>query len=238
MRALIVDDEAHALRRLTHLLGECDDVEIVGTCMVATDVAALAAETEPDVCLLDVEMPELSGLDLAASLSCPIIFVTAHERHALDAFDVDAVDFVVKPVERHRLRRALDRVRRRSTVHAEVPLRSEPPLRRILVRCDESLIPIDMRNVDYLQAVGNYVKVHLGRVSYLVRATLGSLEKRLDADAFIRTHRAYIVNHARVRELRPISHGDYEVLLTSGTSVPFSRGYRMHLVKFGLVDGR
>lgn len=232
MRALIVDDEPHAVRRLAHLLGECDGVEVVGTCTNPGDVATMAEEMRPDVCLLDIEMPEVSGLDLAATLRCPIVFVTAHQHHAIDAFDLEAVDFIAKPVERHRLRRALERVRRRG---AEP---SDAPLRRILVRCDERLIPVDMENVDYLQSVGNYVKVHLGRASYLVRVTLTALEKRLDAGMFVRTHRAYIVNHARVRELRPISHGDYEVLLASGTSVPFSRGYRTHMVKFGLVDGR
>lgn len=238
MRILVVDDELPALLRLQALLREQPGVELVATCTSAAEaIEALAAAT-PDLVLLDIEMPEVDGIELAATLGArhiPVIFVSGHQEQAVNAFDVEAVDFVTKPVERHRLRRALDRAR--SRVCGERPARPQY-LQRLLARDQERLVPIPLQSVDYLEALGNHVKVHHAAGSHTIRTTLRELERRLDPRLFVRTHRSYIVNVARIAELRAVSHGDYTAHLQGGTVVPFSRAYRTQLARLGYLEAR
>ena len=242
MRALIVDDEELARRRLRQVLAEQSDVAIVGECNNAVELPRRIAELAPDVVFLDIEMPAASGLDAARKLGegeAPlIVFTTAFERYASDAFDVDPVDYVLKPIEPGRFQRALDRVRRMLALRRGETADRLPDGRRyidrLFVRDGERLVLIDTSHIERIDAVGNYVKIHTATISSLFRCTLAALELRLDPSRFIRTHRSHIVNIRKVREMLPVSHGDYTLIFESGGKAPVSRVYRERLAAFEL----
>jgi two-component system LytT family response regulator len=179
-------------------------------------------------------------MELAAMLTArriPVIFVSGHQEQAANAFDVEAIDFVIKPVERHRLRRALDRARTRLADDGARAPRTQY-LQRLLVRDNERLLPVPLQTVDYFEALGNHVKVHHAGGCHTVRTPLRDLERRLDPRLFVRTHRSFIVNVARIFELRAVSHGDYTAHLSGGVVVPFSRAYRTELARLGYLEAR
>lgn len=242
MRALIVDDEELARRRLRQVLAEQSDVAVVGECSNAVELPRRIAELSPDVVFLDIEMPAASGLDAARKLGegeAPlIVFTTAFERYASDAFDVDPVDYLLKPIEPGRFQRALDRVRRMLALRRGEGAERLPDERRyidrLFVRDGERLVLIDTSHIERIDAVGNYVKIHTATISSLFRCTLAALELRLDPTRFIRTHRSHIVNIRKVREMLPVSHGDYTLIFESGAKAPVSRVYRERLAAFEL----
>lgn len=247
MRVMIVDDEAPAREGLRLRLRNEPGVTIVGEFPdVRRAVETIRADV-PDVLLLDIEMPAANGFSLVEQLGdrCPIvIFVTAHEGHALRAFGVQALDYVLKPVEQQRLRQALDRARERLALERKGELADRvrrlvadeappaPPPRapaageRIAVREDGVIRFIDYDEVDWVEAAGDGVVLHVGRASHQVRRTLSEMAALLPRDRFLRIHRSTIVNIARVRELQPWFHGEYVVLLHDGTSLKLSRTHR------------
>ncbi|HEX6159913.1 MAG TPA: LytTR family DNA-binding domain-containing protein [Thermoanaerobaculia bacterium] len=238
MRALIVDDEELARTRLRQVLAEEEDVSIVGECDSATDLSRFIESLEPDVIFLDVEMPASSGIEAARTLidgDAPlVVFTTAFEHYASDAFDVSPVDYVLKPIEPARFQRALERVRRMLALREHGP--SLPQKRRyidrLFLRFDERMVLVEAAQIEHIESVGNYVKIHTAHASSLFRCTLTAIELRLDPVRFIRTHRSHIVNIRKVREMTPVSHGDYTLHLESGTVVPLSRMYRERLADF------
>jgi len=198
MKALVVDDEAPARSELRHLLGAHADVTVVGEAATAAD--ALALVDGCDVVFLDVEMPGASGLDAARlvgdrSDGPAVVFVTAHAGYAVDAFAVEAFDYLLKPVDPERLRRVVERLRERR------PAPSEP--RRIPVVAGGGTQLIDQEQVHYVHAEGDYSRIHTYDRSYLSTASLGELEELLPADRFVRIHRSYLVNLAKVASVRP-----------------------------------
>jgi two-component system, LytTR family, response regulator len=250
IRALIVDDEPIARRGIRHQLRGEADLEVIGEC--GDGAAAIEAITElaPDLVFLDIQMPEVGGFDVVEAIGVArmpaVIFVTAYDEHALRAFDVHAVDYVLKPIDRHRFRTAVERARRR-LAHAPEQHLEERELsldrriaaalgelgrpahdyaRRLAIKGDGRVILVDVDEVDRLEAAGNYVEVYSGARRHLVRETMASLEARLDPARFVRVSRSSIVNAARVRELQPMFNGDYVVVLRDGTKVAGSRRYR------------
>jgi two-component system LytT family response regulator len=242
LRAIIVDDEPPARRRIRRLLATEPDVVVTGECGDGESALQLVARERPDLLFLDVQMPERGGFEVVAALpEAPlpaILFVTAHDRYALRAFDVHAVDYLLKPFTAERFRTALARARERiahQTADAGLAslaasLRARPAyLSRVAVRAGSRTLFVDLTSVDWMDAADNYVRLHVGRRELLVRDTLASLEAQLDPDRFVRVHRSAIVQTDRVTELRAQSHGDAEVLLRDGTVVPVSRTWRERL---------
>lgn len=242
LRALIVDDEPIARRRIRRLLRGVDGVEIAGECGDGVSALQAIAAESPDLVFLDVQMPQLDGFDVVAQLDPDrppaLIFITAFDRYALRAFDVHAVDYLLKPVASARLRVAVARARDRIARGARQPgLRDlvrelnarRTYLSRLAVRARGRIVMIDAAAIEFIQAADNYVTVHASGGEYLLRETLVALERQLDPSRFVRIHRSTIVALERIAELHPASHGDFDVVLRDGTRLTLSRSWREHV---------
>lgn len=228
MRILIVDDERPARERLRRMLALEPDLEVMEA---ADGVEALQRipELRPDALLLDIEMPELSGIGLAASLPAPaplLVFVTAHHDHALHAFDVDAVDYLHKPFDQARLQRALDRLRQRLATQAP---RAPAPPRQLLVSERGATRVVPLADIEWLETADNYVALHTSSGAPLLRQTLAALLAQC-CDAFVRCHRRAAVRVAAIVRIEPLDKGDCVLLMRSGSRVPCSRQYRAALM--------
>lgn len=224
MRLLIVDDERPARDRLRRLLAGIADVQVVGAAADGEAALRLTAEHAPDALLLDIQMPGVDGLDVAASLPDPapaIVFVTAHDHYALPAFDAAALDYLLKPVDPERLARALQRIRERLAV----PGAHRPPPRQLLIPDRARTHVIAVTEIDWLEAADNYVVVHAGNRAPLMRRPLKALLDDLGSE-FVRTHRSAAVALGRVRSLQERDKGDAVLLLHGGAQVPLSRQFR------------
>ena len=239
MRTVIVDDEAPARRRIRRLLAAEPGLAVVGECGDGESALALIARERPDLVFLDVQMPERDGFEVVKAIPAAdlpaILFVTAHDRYALRAFDVHAVDFLLKPFSADRFRTAVARARERIARRLADPglaslagaLREQPAyLTRLPVRTGGRTVFVDLAAVDWMDAADNYVRLHVKQREYLVRDTLASLEAQIDPGRFVRVHRSAIVQIDRVAEIRPQSHGDAVLRLDEGTRVPVSRTWR------------
>jgi two-component system LytT family response regulator len=246
VRVLIVDDEELARQRLQRLLAAEQDVEIIGEASDGAQAVESIRRLVPDVVFLDVQMPEVDGFAVLERLgprpAPAIIFVTAHDDYALRAFDVHAVDYLRKPFDAARFKEALSRARQRlAGAGAEDQARkldallaqvdSHPPRsrERLMIRTDGRLYFVRIDDIDWIEAAGNYVKLHVGRETHLMRETMLGIEKMLDPTRFLRIHRSAIVNLDRVREMQPWFSGEYTVILRDGTQLRLSRVYRERL---------
>jgi two-component system LytT family response regulator len=225
VRVLIVDDEEPARRKIRRLLSGEPDVEIVGEAATGTEAIDAIRRLTPDLVFLDVQIPPPNGFGIIDALgrdNAPdVIFVTAFDEHALRAFEVRALDYLLKPVTPARFREALDRARERSAA----PARAKP-LARILVRDDTKAFLLALDRVDRIEADGNYVRLHSNGRSFTVRMAIGALAGRLDADQFLRISRSAIVRLDAIKELHPWFHGDYHVVMTDGARLTWTRRYR------------
>lgn len=235
MRVLIVDDEAPARAKLRRMLGGFADVEIVGEAADGGAALELVARVAPDALFIDIQMPEIGGFDLAASLpdNAPaLVFVTAFGQYALQAFEAQAIDYLLKPIVPDRLDLALQRlrvfVRGAEEGRSNGRTRTGPP-RQLLVTDRGRTHIVRCVDIAWLEAVDNYVQLHLGGRSLLMRRTFTGLLTDL-GPPFVRTHRSAAVALAQVSELRPRENGDAIVVLHDGTRVPCSRPYRNRLV--------
>jgi two-component system, LytTR family, response regulator len=239
LRALVVDDEAPARRRIRRLLAEEGGVTVIGECGDGDSAVAMIASERPDLVFLDVQMPERDGFDVVKAIAPArlpaILFVTAYDQYALRAFDVHAVDYLLKPFTGERFRTALARARERIASRREdaglaslaATLRNRPAwLSRVAVRTGGRTVVVELAAVDWLEAADNYVRLHVKAHEFLVRETLASLEAQLDPDRFVRIHRSAIVQVDRIAETRPTSHGDAEVRLRDGVCLAASRTWR------------
>ncbi len=242
IRVLIVDDEPIARRGIRHQLRGEADLEVIGEC--GDGAAAIEAITglAPDLVFLDIQMPEVGGFDVVEAIGVArmpaVVFVTAYDEHALRAFDVHAVDYVLKPIDRYRFRTAVERARRRlalapgqldrriAAALGELGRPAHDYAKRLAIKGDGRVILVDVDEVDRLEAAGNYVEVHSGARHHLLRETMASLEARLDPARFVRVSRSSLVNADRVRELQPMFNGDFAVVMCDGTKVAGSRRYR------------
>jgi len=240
LRVLLVDDEAPARRRLRSLLVGHADVEIAGEAANGLEAVDAIRSLAPSLVLLDVQMPGMDGFEVVETIGPgampPVVFVTAYDEFALRAFDVEAVDYVLKPVRKERLAAALERAVRRAAQPEAMgrvleTIRPGPrPLTRLVVRKGERLLFVELADVVRLLADGNYVNVETAAAAYQIRDTLQRLESRLDPECFARIHRSEIVNVAWVKEVQPWFHGDAVVLLKNGKETRLSRCYHDRLL--------
>jgi two-component system LytT family response regulator len=260
IRTIIVDDEELARRGIELRLAPHADVEIVGQCVNGREAIEAVTEQKPDLMFLDIQMPGVSGFDVLARVpqeSMPmVIFVTAFDRYALEAFEAQAIDYLLKPINDARFTQALDRVRgywqqknalsqreklmnllattQGSGTVDEQSLReclqtpsAEPQYPRILpIRDDAGTVRLDVSTIDWVDAAGDYMCVHADGRTYVLRETMKSLEAVLDPKIFQRVHRSTIVNVQRVRRLRPHTNGEYFLTLEDGQEIKLSRSYR------------
>jgi two-component system, LytTR family, response regulator len=253
MDVLLIDDEPLARKRLRQFLREYDDCNIVGECGDGRDAVTRIRELRPDVVFLDVQMPEVSGLDVLGALDPSerplVVFVTAHDEYAVRAFEVHAVDYLLKPFDRERFRSAYEHARallddrtviaereKLSALLAETGRVSEttdsaPNMLhdRILVKTGTRVLFLNPCDIDWVEAAGNYVKLHVGTDEYIVRESITRLESMLAPRQFARVHRSTIVNLNRVRELRPWFSGEMIIVMNTGTELKLSRTYRRDL---------
>jgi len=245
IRALIVDDEPLARERISSLLADQADIEVVGECGDGRSAVAAITESSPDLVFLDVQMPEMDGFGVLAAIpreKMPVIvFVTAYDAYALRAFDVHALDYLLKPFDRQRFIDTLDRVRSQLRGRIEGGLDERlaallsairPPadyVERFAVKSAGRVYFVRIDDVDYVEAAGNYLRLHVGKDEHLVRETMNSVESKLNPKRFVRIHRSVIVAIDRIKELHPWFHGEYAVVLKNGTQLTMSRGYREKL---------
>lgn len=245
LRTVIVDDEPLARDKLRVFLARHPQLELVGEASDGMEAVAVINRTRPDLVLLDIQMPELDGLELVSALEQDplpqIVFITAFDQYAVKAFELGAVDYLLKPVAPDRfdlaMSRAIDNRRsarpdeltERLTRALEAMAPTRPPLVRFLVKERDRSRFVPLAEIDWIETAGNYLKLHTRGESHLVRATMTEVEARLDPTAFARIHRTVIVNLARVRFLEPWSHGDQRVVLESGERLTLSRRYRDRL---------
>jgi two-component system LytT family response regulator len=246
IRTLIVDDEPLARAGLRRLCGKHHDVEVVGEAANAGAAAQLIVALDPDLVFLDVRMPQASGFDLIRSIGRarlpPFVFVTAFESHAVDAFDVDALDYLLKPISTRRFDETMQRVRVARTPNSgtataaagtNVTLATPPYKQRLLLRSIGQVRLVLVNDIDWIAAAGNYVRLHCGQTSQLLRHTLSGLEAQLDPAQFLRIHRSTIVRIDRIVDLRPRFAGDYQVTLRGGATVVMSYNYRHKVGELG-----
>jgi two-component system LytT family response regulator len=245
LRVLIVDDEPLGRQRLRALLEAESDIEVLGECTDGPSAVAAISQQRPDLLFLDVRMPELDGFGVLEALGDErppgVIFVTAYDKYALRAFEVHALDYLLKPFDRERFQKALERARaqiaRTQSAGVNEQLRAlledaragKKYLDRVVIKSASRVFFLRVEEIDWIEAAANYLKLHAGEESHLLRETMNGLEARLDPEKFLRIHRSTIVNIERIQELQPWFHGDYVVLLRDGTKLTLSRGYRQKL---------
>ena len=238
MRVLVVDDEAPARRRLVRLLEREPDITAVEVARNGPEAIAAVKAHRPDLLFLDVQMPGVDGFGVLEALgpaqTPPTIFVTAYDEHAVRAFDVHALDFLLKPFDDARFAAALARARtargaRTEDIAALLRTLTRPQPERLAIKLEGRVLVQNVAGIVWVQAEGQYARVHLAVGSHLIRQKIGELEARFRASGFVRTHRSTLVNLRFVRELHERVNGEYEVLLTTGTRLPVSRRMRPEL---------
>jgi two-component system LytT family response regulator len=244
-RILIADDEPLARERLKMLLVGQEGFEVVGECHDGPSTIDAIRRSKPDLVFLDVQMPGANGFDVVSALGeedLPLfVFVTAFDKYALKAFDVHALDYLLKPFDRDRFLQALARARQQLERPSNSDLRSrllalvrdlEPApqrLERFVIKSGGRVFFVRADEIDWIEAAGNYVKLHVGTDTHLLRETMNAVEAQLPRETFYRIHRCHIVNIERVKELQPWFNGEYVVFLRTGARLTLSRGYREKL---------
>ena len=245
IRTLIVDDEPLARDRLRQLLQDEGDIEIVGECADGREAVVAIGQTPPELIFLDVQMPELDGFGVLEALGTGplpvIVFVTAHDRFAVRAFEVHAVDYLLKPFDRERfqkaLHRAIEQVRNRdqgAIRQRQSALLADLQSPQLMVKSGGHVVWVKLDEIDWIGSADNYAELHTGTKSHLLRETLGALEARLAPEKFVRISRSVIVNAQRIKELHRLFYGGYELILKDGTQLTVSRRHRNKLKQLGL----
>lgn len=247
IRTVIVDDEPLARRGIRAQLKEEKDIEIISECRNGKEAVEAIETQAPDLVFLDVQMPELDGfgvLDAVGVDRMPaVIFVTAYDRYALRAFEVHALDYLLKPFDDDRLARAIERVRRQIERQSIDDLSrrlqgllddmqsARKHVERLVIKSAGRIFFLSVGEIDWIEAADNYVRLHAGRESHLLRETMNNLEKKLDPEEFLRVHRSRIVNIRKIKELQPLFRGEYDITLRDGTRLESGRGYRERIQK-------
>lgn len=240
LRVLIVDDEPLAREGLRSFLAEEAEVEIVGESDSGVSAIEDIEKLRPDVVFLDVQMPRVNGFEVLEALGPDmpaVVFVTAHDQHAIRAFEVNAIDYLLKPFKQERLQKAVKRVRdqvqrarageldaQNATRESLKSLSGSSP--RILVRSPDRIVFVKASEIDYVEAAGNYLVLHAGKEHHVIRETMINMESRLSDAGFMRISRSCIINLKRVRQLQPTAPGDYRVLMETGALLDMTCGLR------------
>src|ERR1700680_2961780 len=249
MRAIIADDERLAREKLRILLASEPNIKLVAECHDGQQALSADRPCPPDLLLLDIEMPGLDGFQVLRELLPPempvVIFTSAYDQYAIRAFEAHALDYLLKPFDQERLHRSIERVRSEvhksqdraithrvldllSRVESERLLASEQE-KRLVIKAKVRVVFLDLDEIDWVEAAANYVRLNVGKESYLLRETIGRTSERLNPDHFVRIHRSAIVNARKIKELIPVNSGEYVVVLKSGKELSCSRGYRLAL---------
>jgi two-component system LytT family response regulator len=245
IRVIVADDEPSVRHRLRNLLAAEAGIEIVAECADALQTIAAVTTHDPDLLLLDIEMQDADGLQVLNSISrdhMPIvIFTSAHDQHAIRAFEARALDYLLKPFDQQRLHTAIERTRAelvknhdRHLTHRILDLLVEARTgsqtdRRLVIKTQGRVVLVDMEEIDWVEAAGNYVELKTSDGSYLIRDGIGRFSEKLDPGQFARIHRSVIVNLRRIKELQPCNRGEYMVVLKDGKQLSCSRSYRAKL---------
>ena len=251
IRTLLVDDEPIARRGIRQQLQSEADVEIIGECANGQEAVAAIRTQAPDLVFLDVQMPLLSGFDVVEEVGVDqlpaVVFVTAYDEHAIRAFEVNALDYLLKPIEPRRFQKTLSRVRDQLSQPSDKQLnkklsallvllenqdtgfRKHSYLERVAIKDSERVLMVSVADIDWIAAQGNYVQIHTRSKTHLLRETMDGMERKLDPATFVRLRRSTIVNAERVRELKPVFNGEYTVFLKNGVELTSSRRYRKNL---------
>jgi two-component system, LytTR family, response regulator len=245
IRVLVVDDEPLAREMLREMLQADRQVEIVGEPTNGREAVEAIHALLPDLLFLDIQMPELGGFEVLEALGkgrMPhVVFVTAYDQYAVRAFEVHALDYLLKPFDQDRFETSWQRVKevvlrdRNGGVDQRIISLLEELkagnrfLERLVIKSGGRIYFLEMTEIDWIEAEGNYVSVHSGKKSHLLRETISSLESQLDPKQFVRVHRSSIVRIDRIQELQPWFHGEYRIILNSGTQLTLSRNYREKL---------
>jgi two-component system LytT family response regulator len=245
VRALVVDDEPVARAHLRALLEARGDIEVIGECGDGVTAVARIRQESPDLVLLDVQMPELDGLGVVREVGPErmpaVVFVTAFDQHALAAFEVHALDYILKPVNRARFNRAIERVVQLVRAGPAMPRDTRPLSQlveelaagrapdRLAVKVADRVLYLKASEIDWIEAADDVVRIHAGRHVYEHRSTLAQMEQRLPARSFLRIHRSTIVNVDRIREFQPWFQGDWVLVLADGTRLQSGKSYRQRI---------
>jgi two-component system LytT family response regulator len=242
IRVLIVDDEPIIRRGLRNLLGHYNNYEVVGECSNGREAIGGIRQLQPDLVFLDVQMPEIDGFGVIREITPeempPVVFVTAYDEYAVQAFDVNALDYLLKPFDDERFTRCLRKLEQRLGVPVNetslieklaslVAGQTKPRTAdRLAIRNSDRITLLQTDEIDWIEAADNYVEIHVGKHVHLMRETLSNLEQRLQPYRFLRIHRSRLVNADRIKELHSLFHGEYELVLSDGTRLTSSRHYR------------
>ncbi len=242
IKVIIVDDEPLAREKIRDMLKDDSSIEVVAECASGSKAVTAIEKLTPDLLFLDIQMPQMDGFDVLKAIpqeKLPhVIFVTAHDQYALKAFEVYALDYLLKPFDRERfgtaLKRAKSQVRRdqNNQVNAGILAlldelqESNRYVDRLVIKNTGRIHFLKTVDIDWVEAEGNYVRIHVGKESHLLREPISSLETQLNAKKFLRVHRSTIVNLDRIHELQPWFHGEYRIILKDGTQLMLSRSYR------------
>ncbi|MEO7456823.1 MAG: LytTR family DNA-binding domain-containing protein [Gemmatimonadaceae bacterium] len=253
IRVLVADDEPVARRRVVRFLKQDPEVEVVAECAGGREAVERIVADRPDIVFLDVQMPDVTGIEVAEQVGVEempaVVFVTAFDQYAIRAFELNAVDYLLKPFDAERFAQALARARSRLGGGGGERARQKDELRavvkellaehvataaveyldRIAVRVDGSLRIVRAADVDWFETEGNYIRLHVGRANHLIRVTAAELEQQLDPRQFARIHRRYLINLDRVSEVQPWFAGDAVVILKDGTKLRLARSHRAAL---------
>jgi two-component system LytT family response regulator len=241
---LIVDDEPLAREGIRMLLASEPECTAIHEAKNGIEAIAAIRDTHPDLVFLDVQMPEMDGFavlrEIGAEWMPAIVFVTAHDKYAIQAFEINAIDYLLKPVTEERFAKALERVKIRLAKPAEDANRQilsllesiaspQRALKRLAVRSAGKTVFVDVEEIDWIEAAENYVQLHTGRAGHLLHVTMNTLERSLDPELFLRIHRSVMVNVKRIKELQPALHGEYVVTLENGVRLQSGRLYNEKL---------
>jgi two-component system LytT family response regulator len=246
--ALLVDDEPLAREGLRILLARDPDVSAVHEARNGQEAVEAIRALRPDLVFLDVQMPEMDGFAVAQEVGAAqmpaVVFVTAHDKYAIQAFEINAIDYLLKPVTEERFAKALARAKARLEIRPadeakrqilsllETIASPQRPVKRLAVRSAGKTVFVDIEDIDWMEAADNYVQLHAGRAEHLLHVTMNTLEKSLDPGLFLRIHRSVIVNVRRIKELEPVMHGEYVITLANGVRLQSGRMYSEKLKAF------
>ena len=255
IRAVIADDEPLARKKLRLLLGAEPGVQVIAECQNGSEAIAAVQEHKPDLLMIDVRMPDLDGFEVLSRIPSEempvVVFTTAYNQFAIQAFEAHAMDYLLKPFERDRLHQTIERARAellkshdRDLASRILDLLSERSARvseagrvddRMVIRAGGRVVFVSLDDVEWIEAAANYVRLNVGKESYLLREGIGKISERLDPDRFVRVHRSIIVNVRKIKELQPCDNGEYIAVLKSGKELSCSRGYRPQLQR--IIEG-